>query len=660
MTQGTGNQTLPAQLFKNTAAAGYDDDLTLPTTEDVTYTVHVTRSFGQRGREAPFTLSGKVTVTNPAPKNAKLATVTITLTDPTGQLPALRIPASCPMLAVASGQSLTCRWTTTPSFNPIGGTVVATARYLASRNGDSASGDIVDFESASLTVGDAPDQQQADTDAETTSSATFGRTFLPASFKRVLLQWFGNGPSSSPPTFNPAGFLTRVWGQTGANTVVSSAVQPSLTAPVMSQHSPYAAGASMTSFAAPAPLTTLATERLGKVASGYSNGSPAALVSPGHAQPRAGAGMSSYSSSWPRQPSTSSQHKAAAAATPSTLGATSHAGRGSSAAAAAGTAAASAPLSEATASRLRVAAPGYGAAAGAAGTGAATAAAEPQPAGLLDDCADLSHELAFEPGLLPGRLVSGRPPTGRICGSNTFVYSVRYGPYESCGTGSKAAAAVQLLTGDTRRVRSSVAEVGISVQGCKPGVDAVVAAARPAADVTAAWDMQMRAQHARLQLQPGQIINNSYSVSYSRQLTASSPRLFVIISLKNTGHSTPLIGDARYFINGTCGDRGYERASAFACSNNKVAPGGALNCSFVAPLPCAAGGLLQAQLQLSTGEVVRTPVAEFAAPDLEQLVAAGPSRPACIKVRPSVCACGIPPIGLYARMIARPPSLVQQ
>jgi hypothetical protein len=281
---------------------------------------------------------------------------------------------------------------------------------------------------------------------------------------------------------------------------------------------------------------------------------------------------------------------------------------------------------------LRVAAPGHAAA-----DGAGAAAAEPQPAGLLDDCADLSHELAFEPGLLPGRLVSGRPPSGRVCGSSTFVYSVRYGPYESCSTGSKAAAAVQLLTGDTRRVRSSVAEVGISVQGCKPGVDAVVATARPAADVTSAWDMQMRAQHARLQLQPGQTVNNSYSVIYSRQLTASSPRLYVIVSLKNTGYSTPLIGDARYYINGTCGNRGYERTSAFACSSNKVAPGGAVNCSFVAPLPCAAGGLLQAQLQLSTGEVVRTPVAEFAAPDSEQLVAAGPSRSACIKVCPFLC-----------------------
>jgi hypothetical protein len=188
------------------------------------------------------------------------------------------------------------------------------------------------------------------------------------------------------------------------------------------------------------------------------------------------------------------------------------------------------------------------------------------------------------------------------------------------------------MTADTRRVRSSVAEVDIDVRGCKPGLDAVVAAARPAADVAASWEMRMHAEHPRLQLHPGQVKNNSYAVAYERQLTASAPRLFVVVSLKNTGHSTPLIGDASYTINVTCGAQTHVRSNAFACSSNKVAPGSSANCSFVVPLPCAAKGLLQAQLQVSTGEVVRTPVTEFAAPDLDQLVAMEPSRSACIKV----------------------------
>jgi hypothetical protein len=182
-------------------------------------------------------------------------------------------------------------------------------------------------------------------------------------------------------------------------------------------------------------------------------------------------------------------------------------------------------------------------------------------------------------------------------------------------------------------VRSTVTEVDVNVRGCKPGLDAVVAAAHPTADVSASWDMRMHAEHPQLHVKPGQVVNNSYTVSYTRRLVASAPRLFVVISLRNSGHSTPLIGDASYHVNITCGAQTHVRSNAFACASNKVAPGGSANCSFVVPLPCAAKGLLQAQLQLSTGQVVRTPVTEFAAPDLDQLVNMDASRSACVKVR---------------------------
>lgn len=646
----SSNSSAPAQLFEATSPPRDDS---LPTTEDVTYTVHVTRSLpkGADGKVAPFTLTGKVVVTNPSPINAKLAGIAVSIADPGGQGPALNVAASCPLFAVASGQSLTCRWSATPAFNPIGGAVTASVRYVATRNGGGPSGDFVDFESAPVTVGDA----SADAADETSDSrSTFGGTFSSSmaafgSVKRTLLQWAG-GVSSTAPTFNPAAFLNHVWGNTGANTIITPLPAATFASggvlPAVHAHPGlYRAPAPPNSFAAPAPLTSLPAKQPAAAQNPAPSG---ALFGLQH-----GSAFAPSSLPWERQPAGLGLHKsaavpaaAAAAAVPTSANGnmaprSSWAGSGGpSSSKNSGDSAAGAAPAAAIDPHKRAAAPGTAAAVSqgeSAEAAAVSAVSAAEPVGLLDDCADVSHELGFEPGLLPGRVVSGKAPGGRICSSSVYVYSVRYGPYESCSTGSKAAAAVRLLAGDTRRVRSTVTEVDVNVHGCKPGLDAIVAAARPTADVTASWEMRMHAEHAQLQLQPGQVVNNSYTVSYNRQLAASAPRLFVIISLRNSGHSTPLIGDASYHVNVTCGAQTHVRSNAFACASNKVAPGGSANCSFVVPLPCAAKGLLQAQLQLSTGQVVRTPVTEFAAPDLDQLATMDASGSACVKVRQTVC-----------------------
>jgi hypothetical protein len=455
---------------------------------------------------------------------------------------------------------------------------------------------------------------------------------------------------SAAPAFNPGAFLDHVWGNTGANTIIArpqAATFASEAALPAERVYPglYSAHAPTNSFAAPAPLTSLPGKQ------------PAATQYAARSGPllelQHGAVYASSVEPWERQAVVFGSQKAptapatAAAAAPTSAGGNKAPGSfwaasgNPSSSEGNGNGAAGVAPAAAVDSHKRVAAPGAAAAAGSFGISAEAAAVSTvsaaEPVGLLDDCADVSHELGFEPSLLPSRVVSGRKPTGRICSSSVYVYSVRYGPYESCSTSSKAAAAVRLLAVDTRRVRSTVTEVDINVRGCKPGLDAVVAAARPTADVSASWDMRMHAEHPQLHLQPGQVVNNSYTVSYNRQLVASAPRLFVIISLRNSGHSTPLIGDASYHVNVTCGAQTRVRSSAFACTSNKVAPGGSANCSFVVPLPCAAKGLLQAQLQLSTGQVVRTPVTEFAAPDLDQLVDMDASRSACVKVRQALC-----------------------
>lgn len=596
----------------------------LPTTADVTYTVRVTRSLrsGANGRVDPFTLAGKVVISNPAPRNARLSSVTISISDPYDRADPLTVAASCPILAVASGQSLTCSWTLRPLFNPVGGVVVATANYAATFNGAAPSGDTIKFKSAAHTVGDERiDATQVEVNG---AIATFVAGV--ASFHRTLLQW-----TASTRAFNPAGFLSRVWGYTGANTIVTSqpAAAPATFAPAAqqqaSQHNNQPASAdrqlpgSYNNFAAPAPIGSWpgATSGLVKALDpsaaeygadvGTARQSPTALFATGStgkpAEPASAAAESQAvsSSAWFPALGTSSSRSGSvpkASEDPHKR------------------IAAPASVSSTTRSNLVQA-----------------EAPRSDPEGLLDDCTDISHELGSEPGLFEGRVVSGKIPAGRVCGDAVFVYSVRYGPSAACSAG-RAAAIVRVITADTRRTSSSRTEVDVSVRGCSSGVLATVAAARAVADIKATWSMQMHAANARLQLQPGQGVNNSYTVRYDRHLEALTPRLYVMLSLQSTASTGVLLGEGLYTVNVTCGAHNHTKSAPFVCSNNRVTAGALVNCSFVVPLPCAADGVLQAQLQLSTGQTVRTVVTSFLAPNLEELAAAQPSqRATCIKVR---------------------------
>jgi hypothetical protein len=258
--------------------------------------------------------------------------------------------------------------------------------------------------------------------------------------------------------------------------------------------------------------------------------------------------------------------------------------------------------------------------------------------GLLDDCVDVSSDLGQEPGLAPGRLVSGALPSGRVCADTTFVYSVRYGPYESCGAAGRAAASVRAATADTRRHSSAMAEVGVAVGGCEPAVVAAVASLRPAADLQAEWTVRLEAGQRRLRVRPGARGNATFAVAYDRMLRVEAPRLLVQLALTNVASTAELLGQGSYTVNTTCAGADVSRSAAFVCGggSNKVPPsGGSVNCSLVVPLPCAAAGTLQAQVQLASGLAAVTPVTRFDAPDAEAAADAGRGGGAatCVQVR---------------------------
>ncbi|KAF6262980.1 hypothetical protein COO60DRAFT_530512 [Scenedesmus sp. NREL 46B-D3] len=125
------------------------------TNEEVTYTVTFRRSAPEAatGTTAAFQSMGEVYVTNSSPLNAQLQEVQVSMTNPFGGLP-YTTAASCPMLTVAAGQTLTCRYIATPSFNPVGASVAASAIYQNNRNGV-PTGATTAFTSASIIVGAA-------------------------------------------------------------------------------------------------------------------------------------------------------------------------------------------------------------------------------------------------------------------------------------------------------------------------------------------------------------------------------------------------------------------------------------------------------------------------------------------------------------------------
>lgn len=125
------------------------------TTGEVTYTVTYTRTApGGFVAGAPaFQAVGDVFITNTSPLNAQLKEVTVAITNPFGGLP-YSTQATCPMLTVAAGQTLQCRYIATPSFNPVGAQVTATAVYINNRNGV-PTGSTTPFSSAAIMVAGA-------------------------------------------------------------------------------------------------------------------------------------------------------------------------------------------------------------------------------------------------------------------------------------------------------------------------------------------------------------------------------------------------------------------------------------------------------------------------------------------------------------------------
>jgi hypothetical protein len=123
------------------------------TNAEVTYTVTFERRppTGIASGAPAFQAMGDVFITNPSPLNAQLREVTVSISNSFGGLP-YTTTATCPLLTVAAGQTLQCRFIASPSFNPVGAQVTAAAVYMNTLNG-MPTGSTTPFTSAPVIVG---------------------------------------------------------------------------------------------------------------------------------------------------------------------------------------------------------------------------------------------------------------------------------------------------------------------------------------------------------------------------------------------------------------------------------------------------------------------------------------------------------------------------
>ena len=110
-----------ARVYEGASVRQLGEDYADTTSGDVVHTVTYSRSApaGFAEGKPAFEATGDVYVSNPAPINAKLQGVYISISSsrPGGQPYVAQ--ATCPVLLVPAGQRITCQWRATPTFNPV-------------------------------------------------------------------------------------------------------------------------------------------------------------------------------------------------------------------------------------------------------------------------------------------------------------------------------------------------------------------------------------------------------------------------------------------------------------------------------------------------------------------------------------------------------------
>jgi hypothetical protein len=262
---------------------------------------------------------------------------------------------------------------------------------------------------------------------------------------------------------------------------------------------------------------------------------------------------------------------------------------------------------------------------------------QPTPAvsKLTDACVDVYD--GFAPGSGGGAaVVSGTVPSGRICESRTFVYTVRFGPYDGCFEHKHVNAAGFAGADSTSTTGTATADVRVRVSGCPTPAEATsvsLTAVRvaKAAAAPAGWTVSVDALPSLLLLKKGAAGIAKYSVAVKRVGAASSlgksaaaAALVGDLALANPSPVAIPLGAVEYAITGLACAAGAAAApfsGGVACPASAIPAGtgsgagspGRLRCTLSAPLPCPGDGKVEIKIKAADGTELFSDAVPFAA-----------------------------------------------
>lgn len=265
---------------------------------------------------------------------------------------------------------------------------------------------------------------------------------------------------------------------------------------------------------------------------------------------------------------------------------------------------------------------------------APTLSAQPTPAvsKLTDACVDVYD--SFAPGSgINGTVVSGTVPSGRICDSRTFVYTVRYGPYDGCFEGTHTNAAGYSGADSTSTTGTATAAARVRVSGCPTSAEAMSVAltgvrAAKATNAPAGWTVSIDSVPSLLLLKKGAAATAKFTVAVKRvgaaaSLNRGAAALVGELALANPSPVAVSLATVDYAITGLACGEGEAKApfqGSVACPAKAVpaaAPGGGspgrLRCALSAPLPCAGDGKVEITAKAADGTKLYSDAVPFSA-----------------------------------------------
>lgn len=239
--------------------------------------------------------------------------------------------------------------------------------------------------------------------------------------------------------------------------------------------------------------------------------------------------------------------------------------------------------------------------------------------GLSDECVDVTDAFAAGNGYTTGMVVGGALPSGRICDTTTFTYTVRYGPYAECFD-RKALNRATFTTADTNTTGEASTNTNVLVQGCGPAVTASIKSYAVWAKKGYSWSVQKSVSPAKLQANQGEQSSAEYTVSYTRHEVLTAPKLSATVQFDNLNlQGAASLSTFSYKVTSSCPDGAQTRTGTFSCPSSTIPAGGApLTCKFKVDLPCAAPGVLLANAAVED-KAVRSSAFNFPAPEPTEL-----------------------------------------